>query len=209
MRRAEHRAAVITRQLAVQPVADLPELSLYTAHPGSGLSRLGRAPPYWAYVWAGGAALARHVLDQPDLVRGKRVLDFGAGSGVVAIAAARAGAARVFAVERDPWGRAAVALNAALNAVVVTLVPIDAMPPVDVVLGGDIFYSPEVAAAVLPVLDRCRELGARVLVGDPGRADLARDRLILLAEYSVRDMGDGPGVTSQAGVYALAPPSGA
>ena len=187
-------------------MADLPELALYTAHPGSGLSRLGGAPPYWAYVWAGGAALARHVLDQPDLVRGKRVLDFGAGSGLVAIAAARAGAAQVFAAERDPWGRAAVAVNAALNVVEVTLEPSEAMPLVDVVLAGDVFYSAEVAAAVLPVLDRCREQGARVLVGDPGRVDLALGRLILLARHDVRDVGDAPGVTRRTGVYELAPP---
>lgn len=172
MRSAADRAAFITRHLAAQPIPDLPEIDLYGAHPGSGLSRLGGSrlggpAPYWAYVWAGGAALARYVLDS-GVVRGLRVVDFGSGSGLVAIAAAKAGAAEVLAIERDPWGRSAVAVNAALNRVAVRLVR--SQRQVDMVLCGDVFYAPEVAAAVLPVLDRYLVRGARVLVGDPGRA---------------------------------------
>lgn len=205
MRRASDRAAIIAKRLAVRGVPDLPEISLYTAHPGSGLTQLTDTPPYWAYVWAGGAVLARHVLRMPDLVRDRTVLDMGAGSGVVGIAAAIAGAAEVLAVEPDRWGQAAVLGNAALNGVAVRLVSLDPLPAVDLVLCGDVFYSAEVAAEMLPVLDRFRAKGARVLVGDPGRADLPTDRLTLCAEYDVRDMGDGPGVVRRAGVYDYEP----
>lgn len=200
MRKAADRAAFITRNLAVGPVPDLPGILIYQAHPGSGLSRLGGVAPYWAYVWAGGTALARFVLES-GVARGQRVLDFGAGSGVVAIAAARAGAAGVRAAERDPWGRSAVMLNAALNGVSVPLAR--GRPRVDLVLCGDVFYGPEAAAAVLPVLEGYRASGARVLVGDPGRADLPLSRLTRLAEYQVRDIGDGPGVVRTAGVFAF------
>jgi predicted nicotinamide N-methyase len=133
------------------------------------------------------------------------VLDLGAGSGVVGIAAARAGAAEVLAVESDRWGQAAVAVNAALNGVAVRLVPSDPLPAVDLVLCGDVFYSAEVAAAMLPVLDQFRARGVRLLVGDPGRKDLPTDRLTLCAEYGVADMGDGPGVLRRTGVYDYGP----
>ncbi|MBC7480266.1 MAG: methyltransferase [Pseudorhodobacter sp.] len=193
------RAGFIAANLTLQPVAFVPETSIYMAHPGSRLSRLGDVPPYWAYVWAGGAGLARFVLDR-DLVQGLVVLDFGAGSGLVGIAAAMQGA-RVFAEETDPWGRAAVGVNAAANGVVVSL---GACQP-ELVLAGDVFYGRQVAARVLPVLDGFRAAGARVLVGDPGRVDLPRDRLELLAEIEVRDMGDGPGKTTSCGVFDYRP----
>ena len=193
------KGAFIAANLKLQPVAFVPEISIYTAHPGSRLSRLGDVPPYWAYAWAGGAGLARFVLDR-DLVHGLTVLDFGAGSGLVGIAAAKMGA-RVFAEEADAWGRAAVGMNAAANGVVVSL---KACQP-ELVLCGDVFYGPEVAAGVLPVLDGFRAGGARVLVGDPGRVDLPRDRLELLAEIEVRDMGDGPGRTTFCGVFDYRP----
>ena len=202
LRSAADRAAFIRRQLAVQSNPDLPGVALYMAHPGSGLSQLGAKPPYWAYVWAGGAALARYVLES-GVVAGKRVLDLGAGSGVVAMAAARAGAAAVMALEPDPWGRSAVAVNAALNGMAVRVVY--RVPPVDLILCGDVFYGADVARAVLPVLDRARAAGVRVLVGDPGRADLPLGRLVLRAEYPVRDVGDGPGVTRPSLVYDYAP----
>jgi predicted nicotinamide N-methyase len=204
VRRDPDRAEVITGRLVARGVPDLPGISLYTAHPGSGLTQLTDTPPYWAYVWAGGAALAQHVLRWPDLVRGRTVLDLGAGSSVVGIAAALAGAAQVLAVEPDRWGQAAVAVNAALNGVAVRLVSLDPLPAVDLVLCGDVFYGAEVAAAMLPVLDRFRARGVRVLVGDPGRKDLPADRLTLCAEYGVRDMGDGPGVLRRTGVYDYA-----
>lgn len=193
------RRAFVRHHLAVMPEQGL---QLYLAHPGSGLSRLGGAPPYWAYVWAGGAALAAHVLANPDLVQGKRVLDFGAGSGIAGLAAARAGAAGVLAHDPDPWARAALAENARLNGVRLALWR---GGRVDVVLAGDVFYAPEVAQAVLPRLLALAEDGALVLIGDPGRRDLPEGRLTLLARHRVRDMGDPPGVLRQAGVYALRP----
>lgn len=195
-----NRAGFITRNLQLLPVPGLPEIVLYTAQSRSGLSRLDGPAPYWAYVWAGGAALARHVLDS-GVARGRRVLDFGAGSGVVGIAAAMAGAARVCAVDPDPWAQAAVVLNAAANAVQVGL---EAGEP-DLVLCGDVFYDPAAAARVEPVLDGFRARGIRVLVGDPGRADLPLARLFLLAEYQVHDMGDGPGKTARTGIYDYRP----
>ena len=198
------RTRFLRRNLAVVPVEGLAGIKLYLAHKGSGLSRLGDAPPYWAYVWAGGAALAQYVLATPDLVRGKRVMDFGAGSGIVAMAAARAGACEVLIWECDPWGRAAVLLNAGLNAVDVAFA--EDLVAVDVVLCGDVFYSAEVALKAMDQLDALHALGARVLVGDPGRADLPRDRLVKRAEVAVRDMGDPPGADLRlAGIYDYVP----
>ncbi len=201
MRNHSARAAFIAQHLAATTLPDLGGMRLYLAQPGSGLSRLGAMPPYWAYVWAGGAALARYFRDEGQLVRGRRVLDLGAGSGVVGIAAALAGASDVRAVEANPWGRTAVMLNAALNGV--SIRPARGLPAVDLVLAGDVFYAPDVAAKVLPMLDALRAKGAKVLIGDPGRADLPVARLEPLASYDIRDTGDGPGITRQAGVYRL------
>lgn len=195
--RLKPEAAFITANLRQQPVPDLPEISLYMAHPKSGLSRLGGDAPYWAYVWAGGAALARYVMDS-GVARGRRVLDFGAGSGLVGIAAAKAGAAAVWATDTDPWAMVAVGVNAAANGV--TLGVQGAAP--DLILCGDVFYDAAVAARVMPVLDTFLAQGVQVLVGDPGRADLSLDRLRWLAEYEVQDVGDAPGKRVRAAVYA-------
>jgi predicted nicotinamide N-methyase len=191
------RQAFVTRHLQVRQVQGL---KLYLAHPGSGLGRIGGTPPYWAYVWAGGAALAAHVTANPALVRGKRVLDFGAGSGIAGLAAARAQAARVLALDPDPWARAALAENARLNGLDLGLWR---GGKVDVVLAGDVFYAPEVAAAVLPRLCLLAATGAQVVLGDPGRRDLPRNGLLPLARYPVPDMGDPPGVLRDCGVYLL------
>lgn len=172
-------------------------MRLYLAHPGSGLGRLA-VTPYWAFCWAGGMALARHVTAHPGVVAGRRVLDFGAGGGLVAIAAARAGAREVTAVENDPYGRAAIALNAELNGVPVRVM--DREPEADIVLAGDVFYAPEVAARSVTVLEGLAARGARVLVGDPGRRDLPVGRLSKIAGYEVPD-ADGRTVTG--GVYAF------
>lgn len=191
--------------MRIAPVPMLPEIRLYTAHPASGLWRLtaGRGkdrsdpPPYWAYQWAGGLALARHILDRPETVAGRSVLDLGAGSGIVAIAAAKAGAKRVVAAEIDPHAIAALDLNAALNGVAVTVAEGDltAGPPpmVDLVAVGDLFYEGGLAERVTAFLDRCLAAGIAVLVGDPGRAHLPRQRLRPLAEYAVPDVGEGRG----------------
>ena len=193
------RAAFIRHHLAVVGVGDM---RLYQAHPGSGLRKLGDVPPYWAYVWAGGAALARHILGHPDLVRGKRVVDFGAGCGVVAIAAAQAGA-QVVAIDPDPWARAATVENAALNGVVVQVAEAAAQELPDLVLAGDVFYDATVAAVSVARFDLWRAQGVRVLIGDPGRADLPRQGLVRLAEYTVRDMGDS--AARPAAVYDYRP----
>jgi predicted nicotinamide N-methyase len=143
-------------------------------------------PPFWAFAWAGGQALARHVLDHPALVAGKTVLDFGAGGGIAAVAAARAGAASVEASEIDPFAIAAIAANAAANAVQVRARHEDligADDGWDVVLAGDIAYEAGPAARIFDWLARLKARGADVLVGDPGRSFLPRARLTALATY--------------------------
>ncbi|QKC99274.1 class I SAM-dependent methyltransferase [Mesorhizobium sp. NZP2298] len=204
------------------PVPALPEIRLYTAHPGSGLRRLVEPedgayadvdapepqPPYWAYAWAGGAVLARYILDHPMRVAGRRVLDLGAGSGLVGIAAAKAGACEVVAAEIDRNGIAALGLNAEANGVEITIAEGDitkGLPPaVDLVLAGDVFYSRDVARRITPFLDRCLAAGIDVLVGDPRRNDLPLSRLRLLAEYQVPDFGDAKGTASkQSGVFSF------
>ncbi|MEY9843261.1 methyltransferase [Streptacidiphilus sp. MAP5-3] len=149
-------------------------------------------PPFWAQAWAGGLALARHVLDHPDTVAGRRVLDLASGSGLVAIAALRAGAASVAVSEIDPLALAALALNAAANDVSVGATLGDvldtdpaALGEVDLVLVGDAFYERAMATRVLAFLQRARALGTTALVGDPGRAYLPRTEFEALADYPV------------------------
>jgi predicted nicotinamide N-methyase len=146
------------------------------------------APPFWAFPWAGGQALARHLLDHPELVRDRTVLDLAAGSGLVAIAAAKCGAVGVTANEIDPYAGAAITLNAAANdvAIAVRLCDLlDGPASAEVVLAGDVFYSRDMAERVLAFLERARGSGARVLVGDPGRAYLPRGQLTEVASYQV------------------------
>lgn len=191
----------------------VPEVRVHKAMPRSGLWRLaetdaGFGNPYWAYHWGGGLALARHVLDQPALVAGRRVLDLGAGSGVVGIAAAKAGAASVVAADVDRYAIAAIGLNAEANGVTIETMLGDltagAPPEVDIVLVGDLFYEEGLAKRVTSFLDRCLEAGMDVLVGDPWREFLPRHRLELLAEYPGVDFGGGaqPAATSNA-VFAF------
>jgi len=185
--------AFIRENLKLVPVPAIPEILLYTAQVGSRLSRIAKEPPYWAYPWSGGAALARYFLDRRETVRARRVLDLGAGSGLVSIAAARAGAAEVTAAEVDPNGIAALRLNADANDVRITIVGDDltagAAPDVDLVAVGDLFYERELAQRVTTFLDRCLEAGLEVLVGDPGRKDLPLPRLQLIASYQVPEVG--------------------
>jgi len=178
------------------PVALVPEVTLHQADDPIGLWELNEGeyhseqpPPFWAFAWAGGQALARYVLDQPHLVSGRRVLDLAAGSGLVAIAAARAGAAHVRAVEVDPLAVAAIELNAATNGVTVSVELADILDGdaagAEVVLAGDVFYSQAMADRVFGFLRRAARAGALVLVGDPGRAFVPRDRMTALTTMDV------------------------
>ncbi|WP_114395902.1 class I SAM-dependent methyltransferase [Oleisolibacter albus] len=146
-------------------------------------------PPFWAFAWAGGQALARHVLDHPALVAGRRVLDFASGSGLVALAAARAGAASVQAVEIDPFAEAAIRLNAAQHglALEVTLADIIGRPQpgLAVLLAGDICYERPFAEAALAWFRDLAAAGTLVLMGDPGRTYLPRSGLLARATYAV------------------------
>lgn len=151
------------------------------------LAKQGIEPPYWAFPWVGGQALARFVLDHPALVAGKRVLDFGAGSGLVALAAARCGA-DVMAADLDPVAGAAIGLNASLNDVTIEVAigdVIDRDGSWAVVLAGDMFYERRLAARAWPWLTRLAGQQVSVLLGDPGRAFLPPDGLVERARYSV------------------------
>jgi len=157
------------------------------------LAEIGLPPPYWAFAWAGGQALARYVLDNPALVRGRRVLDIGAGSGLVGIAAAKAGAASVLAADIDRYACAAIALNAAANGVDIAVTPDDVIGvPGDweVILVGDLFYERPLAERLLAWL---APLHAPVLMGDPGRSYFPKQGVEPLARYKVetsRDLED-------------------
>jgi predicted nicotinamide N-methyase len=146
-------------------------------------------PPYWAFAWVGGQALSRHVLDTPGLVRGKTVLDFAAGSGMTAIAAAQSGAERTQAAEIDNFAAAAIDLNASANGVTVEVVMDDVLAkpdcPWDVVLAGDVCYERPMAEKVFAWLRRCAAQGADVLLADPGRAYLPRTGLMKIAAYTI------------------------
>lgn len=197
MRLVSDTSAEFVRAYArLAAVAHVPEIQLHQADEPIGLWELTEGefrseqpPPFWAFAWAGGQALARYVLDHPDVVAGRRVLDLASGSGLVAIAAAKAGAAHVHAVDVDPVALAAVELNAQANRVTVagTLGDIldDDASDAQVVLAGDVFYSQAMANRVLRFLLYAAKSGVRVLVGDPDRAFLPRTRFRMLATYDV------------------------
>jgi predicted nicotinamide N-methyase len=150
------------------------------------LEQMGVPPPYWAFAWAGGQALARYVLDNPALVAGKRVLDFGSGSGLVGLAAAKAGAASVLAADIDRFSVAAIAANAAANQLTVATTSDDVIggaTPYDVILVGDMCYERPLAERLMAWLAQSR---ATVLVGDPGRSYFPKTGLSKLAMYSVQ-----------------------
>lgn len=198
----------IAAQTRPGPASLVPEIRLHLATEVTPLWQATEAtlaqhnlpPPYWAFAWPGGQALARHVLDHPELARGRRVLDFAAGGGIAAIAAARCGAT-VTAAEIDPVAAAVLAMNAALNAVAMSVLdadlttraPSDAARDWDVVLAGDVFYERPMAERVGPWLRGLVRHGATVLVADPGRAYLPAQGLTELARYAVptsRDLED-------------------
>lgn len=192
-------AAFIRENLPVLASAAVPEIRLHRAGPRSGLRRLADqdpefASPYWAHAWGGGLVLARHLLDHPEIVAGRSVVDAGCGSGLVAIAAAQAGAASVLAVDVDPYAIVATRLNAELNGVVVEALladVVEVIPPTgSVVLVGDLFYEPGLAERVLSWTGQCHAAGSEVLIGDPWRTSLPSERLALVAELSVEDFGE-------------------
>ena len=197
---AQEFARFVRENLPLAPVPTVAEIRLHRAGPRSGLWRLAEwnhdfATPYWAYPWGGGLALARYVLDHPDTVAGRRILDLGAGSGLVGIAAARSGAKSVLAADIDSYAASAARLNAAANDVAIESVFGDltqsAPPDVDLILIGDLFYEQALAERVSRFLDRCLKARIGALIGDPGRSFLPRSRLQLLAEYPGPDFGDG------------------
>ncbi len=193
----EDPEAFIQANTVLQPVPHAPEVRLHLADEitpiwkmtEEALGELGLAPPFWAFAWAGGQAIARYVLDNPETVRGKAVLDFASGSGLCAIAAMLAGADRALACDIDPFCRAAIALNAQANGVAVDSTIADlldrAAPQFDVILAGDICYEKPVAKRVLAWLTAAHAAGSYVLIGDPNRTYFPRVGLVPLAEYQV------------------------
>jgi predicted nicotinamide N-methyase len=202
--------AFIRANTRLRPVPLVPEISIYVADEAvplwhkteEELGEAGLPPPFWAFAWAGGQALARHILDHPELVRGQCVLDLASGSGLVGIAAMKAGASSVTAADIDAFAHAAAKLNAGENNVELSHLSRDVLTgdsdepddkPWDVILAGDIFYERETAAHVFNFLQSNAIRGAIILIGDPGRSYLPRDKLLKLAEYSVpvtRDLED-------------------
>jgi predicted nicotinamide N-methyase len=187
------------------PVPLVPEISLHLAAESLAiwqktedeLGRMNVPPPWWAFAWAGGQALARYVLDNPAAAAGKAVLDLGAGSGLGAIAGAKAGARSVLAADTDPYALAAMALNAEANSVALEITGADLLAAAPgrfgVVLVGDLFYERPLAERALAFVQAAREQGADVLVGDPRRSYFPKDRFRQVAEYSVpvtRDLED-------------------
>jgi predicted nicotinamide N-methyase len=217
---------VLRTGTTLRPVPLVPEIRLYQADDPVGLwerieltsGEADQNPPFWAFAWAGGQALARYLLDHPGTVRGRHVIDIASGSGLVAIAAAQAGAATVTAYDIDPLAVAAIEVNAEANAVTVQAVcadiladdaPTDTGDPRDtaaVVLVADAFYQRELAAKVTRFIEQAGARGAEVLAGDFGRAYLPRDRLTPLASYDVSGLNvlEDSDVKSTT-IWALAP----
>ncbi|SOB99882.1 class I SAM-dependent methyltransferase [Stappia indica] len=212
--------AFVLANTRIHPVPHAPEIRLHLADEAvalwqkteDDLGAIGLPPPFWAFAWAGGQALARHILDEPSLVAGRSVYDFATGSGLVAIAAARSGAARVTACDIDRFALAAAGLNMELNEVSFALEgedPLSLAPPdAEVILTGDVFYEKPMADRVLAWADQALARGSRVLVGDPGRAYLPRERIRHLATFDVpvnRSLEDFE--VKRSSVYELLPPA--
>jgi predicted nicotinamide N-methyase len=192
------RAAFVRGHTRLLPVPHAPEISLHVADEATALwqktedelDEIGLPPPFWAFAWAGGQALARYVLDNPAVVSGRPVLDFASGSGLVAIAAALAGASAVTASEIDAFAGEAIRINARANGVGgrITVALDDIIGEDDgwdVVLAGDICYQRDIAERVTSWLRRLSDRGATVLIGDPGRSYLPKDALEAVASYQV------------------------
>jgi predicted nicotinamide N-methyase len=196
-----HRRAIVAHHTRLQPVPGVAGVRLHLADDvgpvwqatgaARGVAGIDGVPiPFWAFAWAGGLALARYLLEHPPEVEGRRVLDLGTGSGLVAIAAMLAGAAVVTAVDIDPFAEAAVRLNARANGVRISFVGRDLLedepPDVDMLLAADTWYEGPLAQRVMPWLRAAARRGTRVLVGDPGRRYLPPTGLVPLASYEVQ-----------------------
>ena len=225
-RQGVNRAGFIRANTSVMAPPLVPEVRLHLAHEAVPLwqkteyelGEVGLPPPFWAFAWAGGQALARHILDHAQLVRGRSVIDLASGSGLVGIAALKAGAAHVLAADIDLFAVAAIELNGLLNEILlprhgerglsVTSRDLLVSPPplVEVILVGDLFYEEALASRVHAWLRQARSQGTDVLIGDPGRSYLPRDSLENLAEYQVkvtRDLEDAE--IKWTSVWRLAP----
>jgi predicted nicotinamide N-methyase len=190
------RRAFIRAHTRLLPVPHAPEISLHVAAEATPLwqktedelGEMGLPPPFWAFAWAGGQALARYILDHPETVAGKGVLDFASGSGLVAIAAMKAGAAMADASDIDAFALEAMALNAEVNGVRIRPTMDDLVgrdDGWDVILAGDICYEKGTAERVTVWLESLAQRGAEVLIGDPGRTYLPKGRLVEVATYQV------------------------
>lgn len=212
-----NRRGFILENTSLMRVPLVPEISLYLADEAvplwqqteEELGQMGLPPPFWAFSWAGGQALARYILDNPAVVRDKQVLDHASGSGLVGIAAMMAGAAAVIAADIDRFAVAAIRLNTSANNVVVAGCGddlLDGLPPeVDVIVVGDLFYEQQLAERLVPWLEAAGGRGMDVLIGDPGRSYLPTDKLVSCASYDVpvtRELEDSEIKTSQ--VWRLA-----
>ena len=212
----DRRSELVLARTRLQRPPVVPELQLHLAddmdeawqHLQDELDAGELPPPYWAFAWLGGQAVARHVLDHPEEVAGRRVLDLACGSGLCAFAARRAGAAHVVAADIDPFAEAAVALNAHANGLPVDFEGSDlvgtALRDVEVVLAGDVCYDAEMTARLLPWLQAVAAAGTRVLLGDPGRHYLPQSGLTEVAAYDVPTTRELEGVhTKRVRVFAL------
>jgi predicted nicotinamide N-methyase len=188
--------AFIRANTAPLPVPNCPTITLHLAHEAVALWQLTEAEleaqglplPFWAFAWAGGQGLARYVLDNPDVVAGKSVLDLASGSGLVGIAAKMAGAGRVLCADIDPFCAQAIALNAALNSVELEVTLTDLIGTdvdYDVILVGDLFYEREIAGPLFAWLQVLHEKGTQILIGDPGRTYLPKSGLTAVADYQI------------------------
>lgn len=211
--------AFIRANTRLRPVPLTPEISLYVADEAVPLwhkteeeiGEAGLPPPFWAFAWAGGQALARHILDHPVLVQGQAVLDLASGSGLVGIAAMKAGAAAVTIADIDAFACAAAQINAEQNGVELSVLQEDLLSGTDsrrwdVILAGDIFYERDTAQRAFDFLQLHTANGATVLIGDPGRSYLPRNELRRIADYSVpvtRELEDME--IKQTAVWSLPP----
>lgn len=191
------RRALVARYTRLQWLRDVPTVRLHMAddvgplwrETEAALGAAGAPIPFWAFAWAGGIAIARYIVEHPEEVANRNVLDLATGSGMCAIAAMRAGASKATGVDIDPFAEAAVGLNARANAVRISFIGRDLLdeepPDADVILAGDTWYEGPLAERVAPWLTRAAARGTRVLVGDPGRRYLPAIGFVQLAAYEV------------------------